>query len=77
MKASAEKEGLDETTRSRFREVRLELKRSQIMDVLDEFSCQCVAVSKQGTVPSDLVRVDVACKYSLFYFKGSFRLLEP
>ena len=58
-----EKDGLDEKTKSRYKEVRLELKRSQVMDVLDEFSCQCVAVSNQGEVVSNLVTVDVACKY--------------
>jgi hypothetical protein len=49
----------------KYRAISLEVKRSRVLDQLEEFSCRCLAVSAVGQVASRTVTVEVACKCAL------------
>ena len=63
MKSTTSEEGVDVKSGSKFQYITLDVKRSQVMDILGEFSCKCYASSSQGQVVSRGAIVDVACKY--------------
>ena len=39
------------------------MRKSQVLDILGEFSCRCEAASARGRVQSAFATVDIACKY--------------
>ena len=63
LKSSTEKDGVDAKSNSKYKEITIDIKRSQVLDILGEYSCRCHASSSQGEVESSAATVDIACKY--------------
>lgn len=64
MSSTSEEHLVDPETSIRYTKIRLEVKRSDAMDVLGKFVCKCRAVSNKGEVDSRDASVSVACEYS-------------
>ena len=63
MASTSEDHLIDPETSIRFTKIRLEVKRSDAMDVLGRFVCKCHAASNKGEVDSREASVSVACKF--------------
>ena len=63
MKSVNETDGVDVATKSKYKEITISIRKSQVLDTLQEFSCRCRASSAQGEVESDPALVEIACKY--------------
>ena len=63
LKSSTEKDGVDAKSKCKYKEITIDIKRSQVLDILGEYSCVCHASSAQGEVESQPAIVDIACKY--------------
>ena len=64
LQSDTEKNGVDPTSNSKYKEITIDIKRSQVLDILGEYSCRCHASSTQGEVESQAATVDVACEYN-------------
>ena len=62
MDSTSESQLVDPETSIRYTEVTLEVKRSEVLDVLDHYSCKCYASSSKGEVFSKEVVIKSACK---------------
>jgi len=60
LKSSTEKDGVDAKSNSKYKEITIDIKRSQVLDILGEYSCRCHASSLQGEVESGAATVDIA-----------------
>jgi len=60
LKSSTEKDGVDAKSKSKYKEITIDIKRSQVLDILGEYSCVCHASSAQGEVESQPAIVDIA-----------------
>ena len=72
MTSTSESQLVDPETSIRFTEITLEVKRSEVLDVLDHYSCKCYASSSKGEVFSKEVVIKSACKCGiLLHLKDS------
>ena len=64
MKSNTEQDGVATigSTESKYTEITITIRRSQVLDTLDKFSCKCQASSGQGDVESQPALVEMACK---------------
>ena len=63
MKTAVSEENLeDEKSGMKYKLIRIEVTRDDVMDVLGKFTCKCHASSAQGKVVSSEVIVKQACK---------------
>ena len=64
MKSSTEEDGVATVgnTESKYKEITINIRRSQVLDTLEKFSCKCHASSSQGDVESQAALVEIACK---------------
>jgi hypothetical protein len=62
MASTSEDHLVDPETSIRYTKIRLEVKKSDAMDVLGKFVCRCHAASNKGEVTSSDASVSVACK---------------
>ena len=64
MKSSTEQDGVATigSTKSKYKEITIDVRRSQVLDTLEKFSCKCHASSSQGEVESQPALVEIACK---------------
>ena len=63
IKSFNETDGMDVVTKSKYKEVTISIRKSQVLDTLQEFSCRCHASSAQGDVESEPALVEIACKF--------------
>ena len=63
LKSTTEKDGVHLTSNSKYKEITINIKRSQVLDILGEYSCKCHASYTHGEVESKAVTVDIACEY--------------
>jgi hypothetical protein len=63
MVSTSEDELVDPEMSVKYTKIRLEVKRSDAMDVLGKFVCKCHAASNKGEVVSREASVNVACKF--------------
>ena len=63
MASTSEDELVDPEMSVKYTKIRLEVKRSDAMDVLGKFVCKCHAASNKGEVASREASVNVACKF--------------
>ena len=64
MKSNTEMDGVATigSTESKYKEITVSIRRSQVLDTLEKFSCKCHASSSQGDVESQSAEVEIACK---------------
>ena len=63
MKTGKEVEGVDEATKSKYKEINITIRKSQVLDTLHKYYCICHAASAQHEVQSREALVDLACEY--------------
>jgi hypothetical protein len=66
MTSTSENNLIDPATSMKYTRVKLEVTRSDAMDVLGKFTCKCHAASSKGEVASGEAVVKIACKYFNF-----------
>ena len=64
MDSNTERDGVAKigSTESKYKEITISIRRSQVLDTLEKFSCKCHASSSQGEVESQPALVEIACK---------------
>ena len=68
MKVDKQSEGVDKTTGSKFLEASVRIRKGQVLDTLEDFTCICRANSTQGEVESAPAVVNLACESLLLSY---------
>ena len=76
MKLDKQSEGVDKTTGSKFLEASVRIRKGQVLDTLEDYTCICRANSTRGEAESAPAVVNLACE-SIFTFLSSQNGFSP